>query len=425
MYKFAQFLDNTDDVLFEEFLDKHVACVSSYEEEKHATVSSYYKKIIELLCTTSSGFEELISMYEALTKYKMSIDIPYVIVTNELYALKNMLISKLAESNAQIVEILTLFESINNVVAKIYLHSYIEKLTSQNNIRISSLSDLLEKNIISHYESHLVWLTKLASLIKNEQREDFVELDHTMCDFGQWLHENAKNTIQNNSKHKSIDNLHQSLHLFATKIYNTLDNTQYHIIITYLEKCELISLSIGTELALVDNILMNKRITKDTLTGALNRQALRNVFESQYELSLATNSSFVLAMCDLDYFKNINDTYGHIAGDKLLKSFVDIVKQKVRNSDVIVRYGGEEFIIMLPAIDKEKGKSVLNLVLKAFEQSSIDFNGNTISATVSIGMLAITPEKEYKKAFVDEYIMIADQQLYLAKEGGRNKVEAY
>ena len=422
MYDFSLILNNDNNQLFDEFTDKHTTCISSYDDEKFDLVMTYYKRIID---TLSQPFEveTLISSFEALAKYKMSISIPYVIITNEIHGLKSMLIPKLASKNSNVLELFSLFGIINNHVAEIYLHDYIEKLVSINHVRINSLADLLEKNIISHYESHLVWLTHLAESIRDKEKDDFVELDHELCEFGIWLEGDAKLSILNNSKYKSIDKLHQNLHLFAKKIFTHIDTDEHHILITYLEKCELISLSLGTELALVDNILMNKRVTKDTLTGALNRHALKSIFESQYELSLATNSSFVLAMCDLDFFKEVNDTHGHVAGDKLLKIFVDTVKQNIRNSDVIVRYGGEEFIIMLPAINKKKGFEVLEKVRLDFEKTFIIFNSQKVTTTVSIGMMEIHPQNEYKKSFVDEYIMIADQKLYMAKKGGRNRIE--
>ncbi|MEN8304022.1 MAG: sensor domain-containing diguanylate cyclase [Campylobacterota bacterium] len=425
MHDFSPYFDNENNELFHEFTDKYSACVNSFDDEKFSIVMAHYKKIID---TFNSSFrtEELISSFEDLARYKISISVPYVIMTNEIYGLKNILISKIVGTSAdtKILDLFTIFILINNRVAKIYLHSYIDKLISLNNVRISSLSDLVEKNMISHYESHLIWLTRLAQLIKDEQQENFVELNDTMCEFGLWLHGDAKAIIQNNSKYKAIDNLHKSLHLFAKKIFNQISKKEYHILITYLEKCELISLSIGTELALIDNILMNKRVTKDSLTGALNREALRGVFESQYELSLATNSSFVLAMCDLDFFKKINDNYGHVAGDQLLKPFVKAVQENIRASDVIVRYGGEEFVIMLPAINKEKAKEVLEKIRQCFQDTYIFFNEEKVNTTVSIGMIKIKPKNIYKKDLVDEYIMIADRELYIAKNRGRNRVEA-
>jgi len=422
MNDFSSFFQDRDEIIFNEFTDRYTICINSYNDEIYSSIMLKYRKIVDMITTPFSD-KELIVLFEDLAQYKMSISIPYIIMMNEIYGLKTVLIANLKGSASTIIVLLEIFEKINNKIAKIYLHDYIGRLLSINNIRINSLSDLVEKNIISHYESHLVWLTNLAKLILEEQKIDFVQLNHKICEFGLWLANDAKNIIQNNSKYKTIDNLHESLHLFAQKIFNQIGKDEEHILITYLEKCELISLSIGTELALIDNILMNKRVLKDTLTGSLNREALKSVFESQYELSLATNSSFVLAMCDLDFFKAVNDTYGHVAGDKLLKSFVDVVKRNIRNSDLIVRYGGEEFIIMLPAINKQKGKEILNKVREDFANNYIEFNGKKIQATVSMGMMELKPENEYKKNFIDEYIVIIDQKLYMAKDCGRNRIE--
>jgi diguanylate cyclase len=421
---FSQYFNNENNLLFNEYADTYITCLNSYESEEYTTILSFYKKIINLLISPFT-IDELISLFEDFAQYNMSIPIPYVIITNEIYGLQNLLMSKITDANADIVQLIEIFKLINNKVAKVYLYEYINKLVSLNNVRLNSLTDLVEKNIITHYESHLIWLTKLANIIRDEKKDTNLELNHALCTFGVWMENDAKNIIQNNSKYKTIYNLHHDLHFFAQKIFLQLNTNEYHILITYLEKCEFISLSIGTELALIDNILMNKKITKDTLTGALNRQALRNIFENQYELSFATNSAFVLAMCDLDFFKTINDTYGHIAGDNLLKLFVEIVKKHIRTSDIIIRYGGEEFIIMLPAINKEKGAKVLENIRQEFQDSRMLFKDSEISATVSIGMIEIKPEKEFNTGLINQYIMIADQELYRAKESGRNKIEIY
>ena len=424
-YNFSNLFHNSSEEILDEFIDKYTLCISTSDDERTLVILNLYRKI---LSTLNSNFkeEELLSIFEELSTYKISYDVPYILITNEINALKSILISKvdIGEIGTNIIQILTLFKNINNRTAHIYLNGYIDKLLSLNNLRISSLSDLVEKNIISHYESHLIWLTKLARHIKEEQKDDFPQLDDKLCEFGKWLHSDAKSIIQNNSKYKNIDSLHASLHLFAKKIYSHVGDFEYHILITYLEKCELISLSIGTELALIDNILMNKKVTKDGLTGALNRNGLRSIFESQYELSLATNNPFVLAICDLDFFKKINDTYGHVAGDKILQNFVTIAKQHIRSSDVIIRYGGEEFVIILPAVTKEKGFDVLQTICKSFEQSSLEFEGKIIKATLSIGMMEVKPTKQFKRTFIDEYIMIADRRLYTAKHAGRNRVES-
>ncbi len=422
-YDLSNIIENKESLL-EKFIDTYTACINDTEDEKVITVIEYYKEIFDLF-TRESELEEILLVFENLAAYKLELEIPYIIISNEIYGLENVLIMHMPKDidNQQLLSLIKLFKAINNRVAHKYLLKYVEKLISQNNIRQSSLSELVEKNLIVHYESHLIWLTDLAQHIKNNQRTAFPELDEKKCTFGKWLHSDAKTMIQNNSKLHEINTIHKNLHIFAKKIYNTLGMGEYHVLVSYLEKCEMISLSIGTELALLDHILINKQISKDTLTGALNRNALHTLFENEYELALATDTSFVLAICDLDHFKKVNDTYGHVAGDHVLKHFVDIVKENLRASDVIIRYGGEEFVIMLPAVNKKNGYHVFEKIRKNFADTPLHFNDYTIRTTVSIGMIEIHPVHMYKKHFVDEYIMMADQNLYIAKENGRNRIE--
>ena len=185
----------------------------------------------------------------------------------------------------------------------------------------------------------------------------------------------------------------------------------------------MLSLSLGTELALIDNTLINSKASKDPLTGALNRQRLNQLYINQLEISFATSEPFILVMCDFDYFKNINDTYGHLAGDKMLKSFVNLVKKSLRNSDMIIRYGGEEFVFILPAIKTEKARLLLNKIRVDFSEFFIIHEENKISTTLSMGMLEIDPDNEesYLTNF-ENAISIVDKKLYEAKNSGRNKV---
>jgi len=206
-------------------------------------------------------------------------------------------------------------------------------------------------------------------------------------------------------------------------LINNDHNFDYDILLTYLEKCELLSLSIGTELALIDNTIVNQKATKDTLTGALGRQVLEQLFQNQYEISLATSSKFVLAMFDLDFFKKINDTYGHIAGDKVLQEFVTIIKSQIRSSDLIIRYGGEEFILILPAINSNDAYNVLEKIRHKFETFTLTFDDHTIATTVSIGMIEIEAKESYNNGLLEEYIQYADTKLYKAKQNGRNNIK--
>lgn len=423
-HSFTNLFENTSEIL-EEFIVTYTSYLATHQEYENLELPlGYYKRIIEMF---NSDFEEeeLLSLFEKLAAHQIAANAPYIIITNELNNLKTLLVRHTNQDVAKqiMVELFCLFNNIGNRVALIYLKEYIAKLKSLNNVRIASLSDLLDKNMLVHYEAHLLWLSKLADCIYTKTRENFVELDASLCDFGKWLHGDAKTIIQNNSKYKSISKLHDNLHLFAEKIYANLQTDEHHVIITYLEKCEMLSLSIGTELALIDNILMNQKVIKDPLTGALNRQGLKNIFKSQYELALATNNHFIMAMCDLDFFKETNDTYGHLFGDNVLIHFVEVVKRNIRNSDIIIRFGGEEFVIILPAISKERGLDVLEKIRLDFYNDTLVLEGKSIQNSVSIGFVEVKPQLSYKQHFVEDYIGMADQKLYSAKTNGRNRIE--
>ncbi|MBD3797275.1 MAG: sensor domain-containing diguanylate cyclase [Campylobacterales bacterium] len=423
IYDFSALFKEKDDALLETFCDLHSPAATLSTEEELEEVGIVYKKIFALFAKPFE-LKEMKDLFEALALLKIRGEVPYVLASNKMYSFESVLISQLSKNSKmqEIISVIELFKILNNAVAKVYLLEYTEKLISLNNLRRSSLVDLVEKHLIKHYESHLVWLSSLAKHIQEQNATQFPELDDTRCEFGSWLHSEAKLLIKNNSKYKAIDKLHHNLHLFAHKIYKILNLDEYHTLITYLEKCELISLSIGTELALLDQIEINKKVAKDSLTGALNRNALEGVFEGQYEIAFATNNTFVVAMCDLDYFKDINDTYGHIAGDQVLKKFVDIVKKNIRSSDLIIRYGGEEFVIILSAITEAKGYEVLNKIREMFSQCRVKYDGREIKCSVSIGMSEINPQKSFKKNMINKYLMEVDQELYIAKANGRNRV---
>lgn len=413
-------MQDSNSVLLEEFLDKYVAHAYLVHIDQSDKIFQNYKKIVECF---EKGCQEdtILEYFKQLAHLKMSLDIPYAALSNEVAGLKNILISK-ESSSQKIAYYVKIFQKISNCVAEIYLQDYLDRLLHTNNMRISSFSEILELDIIHFYKEHLLWLNSLAKAIQKRDTKAFPELDPNHCNFGTWLHDIGKKFIQNNSKFDRIVTLHKNLHIFAQKIKTILSHKEYYILISYLEKCELLSLSLGTELILIDNIEINKKVTKDALTGALNRHAFRPVFETHYELSYATENSFILAMMDLDNFKQINDTYGHIAGDEILRVFVKCVKENIRNSDVIVRYGGEEFVLFLPSISAKKAIEVLENIREKFAATKIEIGDESLHATVSIGATVVKPKMPFVSSLIDEYVMIADKKLYEAKTSGKNKV---
>lgn len=423
---FQFFLAAEVESITDEFLKKYIINVRDIEDEEFEEIKNFFSLIIKYICT--SQIDKAVIICKELIHNNIGLGIPYVMLTHELINLIGLIMKKLLYKNAknELYELYQLQAVFEDTIAKIYLDKYVKDLQKKNSLRISGLSDIYEQNIILYYKSHLEWLTDLSTAVSLRENRFFPETNHNLCVFDKWLLDSGKNIIQNNSKYKNISKLHENLHFIAKQIQNYIleEKPNNHIILTYLEKCEMLSLSLGTELALIDNTLINSQASKDPLTGALNRQRLNKLYTNQLEISFATSEPFVLAMCDFDFFKKINDNYGHIAGDKMLENFVPLVKQTLRTSDMIIRYGGEEFIFILPAIKEKKARELLNEVKENFAKFVLDYENHKISTTLSIGMYEINPENCDRSFFRDSNnaISIVDKKLYEAKNSGRNRV---
>ena len=159
--------------------------------------------------------------------------------------------------------------------------------------------------------------------------------------------------------------------------------------------------------------------THDDLTGLLNRRAMLDRMQLEQHRSLRSGSPLLIAQLDIDHFKAVNDTHGHAAGDLVLQSFADTVRRNVRDTDVLARWGGEEFVLLLcdtPAADAVTLMERLRQAVQAM-QVPVAQGGQPITVTVSIGLARHTPADPLAGT-----LERADQALYAAKAGGRNRV---
>ncbi|MCT7552732.1 diguanylate cyclase [Aliarcobacter butzleri] len=423
---FQKFLKDEEEIIIDEFLRKYIINFRKIEDEESQKIESFFTLVIRYIC--NGDIKNATLVYKELIDYNIKLDIPYIMLTYELINLKKIILQKLLYKDVrdELMQLYKLHMIFEDMIAKTYLNKYITDLNKKNSFSLSNLSGIAKNNIVYYYKMHLEWLENLCKSIVSSDINIFPEIDHSLCTFGKWLNKEGLEIIKNSSKYKNISKLHENLHFFAKQIKNCLIETQgnNHIILIYLEKCEMLSLSLGTELALIDNTLINLEASKDPLTGALNRQKLTQLYQNQLEISFATFEPFVIAMCDFDHFKNINDTFGHLAGDKMLKNFVHIAKKHLRTSDIIIRYGGEEFMIILPAINTKKAKDILNKIREDIADFVLNLDENKISTTISIGMIEIYPENgnnSYFKNF-ENTISLVDKKLYEAKNSGRNTI---
>ncbi|MCP1498884.1 diguanylate cyclase [Pseudomonas migulae] len=156
----------------------------------------------------------------------------------------------------------------------------------------------------------------------------------------------------------------------------------------------------------------------DPLTGLPNRAAWSERLDHEIAQWQQHGNTLLLAMLDLDHFKRINDNYGHLAGDKVLKIIASVLRKRLRGTDFIARFGGEEFVLLMPGTVPAMGAKLLENLRASIEACPFHFKGEPVTITISMGMTAFKPGEHS-----DMVLKRADQALYRAKHAGRNRVE--
>ena len=156
---------------------------------------------------------------------------------------------------------------------------------------------------------------------------------------------------------------------------------------------------------------------KDSLTGINNRASMDEVIDREVNLSIRHNTDLSLLAMDIDHFKKINDNYGHAVGDCVIKAVAEAAKAAIRSSDMVFRYGGEEFLILLSNTGREGASLLAERLRQKIEETCIICDGTHVSATVSIGITCRDHDNETRESLFSR----ADSALYEAKEDGRNR----
>jgi two-component system cell cycle response regulator len=160
--------------------------------------------------------------------------------------------------------------------------------------------------------------------------------------------------------------------------------------------------------------------TIDALTGCLNRRAFMERLERELDRVSRYQTEFSVLMIDLDRFKGVNDSRGHLVGDSVLRNIGDLLRGEVRSVDLAARYGGEEFVIVLPETDAEGALVFAERLRKRVAQTNFAETGDPLNITVSIGVACASSDDDVPTP--DSLISRADEALYRAKHEGRNRV---
>ena len=171
------------------------------------------------------------------------------------------------------------------------------------------------------------------------------------------------------------------------------------------------------------NAELERLANTDYLTNLYNRRRFFQAAQDEFAGAIRSRNPISITLMDLDHFKRINDTHGHLTGDQVLIHSAKLIRSHCRVSDVAARYGGEEFIILHPSIDRQNAFQVAERIRKAVEVTPFPFEGDEIDVTLSAGVVDTKAGRDFKR--IDDILGLADKALYRAKDAGRNQVVVF
>lgn len=270
-------------------------------------------------------------------------------------------------------------------------------------------------------DNHELWHKNIVrTLISRLQPEaaDMLSDAHRHCRLGQWYDSADTASLRDHPAFAALGKAHEQMHVLATSLLKqSRDNLPIHPADfdefgTVRDRLKLQLQSLRSELAeLVHN--------RDTLTGARNRVNMLSDLREQHSLVQRGIQACAIAIIDLDHFKNVNDQYGHLAGDAVLAATVACLESLVRPYDRIYRYGGEEFLLCMPNTTVDVAMHLAERLRAAVAGNTIQTNHHVLRVTASFGVADLDAARS-----IEESIDKADKAMYEAKRRGRNRVEA-
>lgn len=270
-------------------------------------------------------------------------------------------------------------------------------------------------------ENHRRWSDNLhiSILCKQPFAKDILdEAAHKQCAFGQWYYGEVSESIRCIKEFNELEPVHKYMHDHARHLANEVNQKkeieleEYQTFLTNQHR--LIDL-----LTSLRDILIQHEHCFDALTGAINRKSVSLLLEQSFENFSRYEHVYSIAMLDVDFFKKINDQYGHVTGDQVLKHISIFFGESLRRTDCVGRYGGEEFIIIFPETRKELAFDLMDKSRIDLANKKIIVGSSSIDVTVSIGVTEVMSADEDAWQAVKR----ADLALYEAKSAGRNCVK--
>lgn len=269
--------------------------------------------------------------------------------------------------------------------------------------------------------AHLAWLKKLNNALVCGGAPVGAYLDedaHLKTPFGRWYYTCEAHPMAQYPGFQDLAGTQRNMHDSARAILRAVLDGQRPTTEMHDNWLDL-SLRLNTMLRHLQLEIIGELLSADPLTGCFTRRGMIGRLQSEQERSLRIQRPCCLCMMDFDRFKGINDEFGHLTGDAVLRQGTKFTQNILRKYDSIFRYGGEEFLICLPSTPLDDAKQVIERIRAGLEALPIAAqDGKPIRITASFGLVEMHPRKP-----VEDSIAIADEAMLLAKQQGRNRIE--
>lgn len=410
------------DAIFERFYDQMLSDkdFSGFFRGEEQIRSLIQRQKRFLLDSIAIPADELKQRYIRLGELHYDLKLPYVDYMAAIGLLHEGMMLAIVEYG-QPLELLDataqFFKKVRAYAAKGYLNRMLEKDMRDIDLYLAQVQRAAEVDTTLSTE-RMLWLKNIIFAIKIENRAAAPAL-HLSPE----VLESIRAATQGDQLLLDyVSDIAGRMEVDARNIFYFLDRHSYEEVLplyTDLTNIYKLSLMLTNVVTVASTNLLVRTLSKDALTGLLTRHALKPVFHRELSIATANQYEISFIMFDIDYFKEINDSHGHHAGDAVLTRVAGIAAETIRSTDYSFRMGGEEFLLVLNGASRRIAASQAEAIRQTIENTEFDFNGQTLRVTASFGIATFAPP------FVLDYenmIKAADAKLYDSKRNGRNRV---
>jgi len=277
----------------------------------------------------------------------------------------------------------------------------------------------LARAIDNHEQWHKELTRTIICRLPHDYR-DVADDAHRHCRFGKWYYGSVAPDLRDHEVFAAMEVEHERMHRFAAELLRAsaaglrIAPDDYDDFANAIDRLRL-------EIHTLQRELEESLVHHDSLTGAESRLDMLTRLGEMRELGKRRHQPCCMALMDVDHFKGINDTHGHLIGDEVLKASVRYLRGHLRPYDHVFRYGGEEFLILIPDTDLETGRLAIERIREGLAAAPLAQDGQmAVYATASFGVAAVDPD-----ATIEESLDRADKMMYAAKNSGRNCVRVW